>query len=111
MESAKHFEELKLEAEPLLHGVGQFLAELVEAGGDGSAASSASDAQVGESFRQYSLLRQRHREQHLTVAVLALTKSGEILSQALQASAHAPAAAWYAFVLSCQQAGLRSTHS
>ena len=77
MDSAKHFEELKLEVEDLLQGLGRFLAELADgSSSSGPGANAALDARLGESHRQYCQLRTRHREQNLTVAVLALTKSG-----------------------------------
>ena len=77
MDSAQAFEDLKLETESVLQGLGRFLSELVDGGGEGC--NGAIDAQVGESYRQYSLLRTRFREQNLTVAVLALAKSGASL--------------------------------
>ena len=77
MDSAKHFETLKLDVEGLLQGLGRFLGELVEGEATaGPGANGALEARIGESFRQYHQLRSRHREQNLTVAVLALTKSG-----------------------------------
>lgn len=86
MDSAKNFEELKVEVEDLLTGLGKFLAELADGGASaGPVANAALDARLGESHRTYCQLRARHREQNLTVAVLALTKSG--LSPPLQGCA------------------------
>ena len=75
-DSAQRFAEAKAKAEEVLQGVGKFLSELVDGSSVGSGANGAIDAQVGDSYRQYSVLRTRHREASLTVAVLALTKSG-----------------------------------
>lgn len=72
--------DLKQGVEALLQDVGGFLGQLVQ-GNDavGGTSSAAIDSEIGNNFRQYSALRARHHDASLSVAVLALTKSGPML--------------------------------
>ena len=81
MDSAAQLDDLQDELTTLVDQLGAFLGQLV-AGDTGSGASSELDSQLGHNFRQYSALRTRHRDSSLSVAVLALTKSGVPLLQA-----------------------------
>ncbi|KAK9830273.1 hypothetical protein WJX72_010744 [[Myrmecia] bisecta] len=60
-------------------GLGRLLGGLVDspAGREGSAAQVLIDQELQRFYSQYRLLQQRHRDQTLSVAVLALTKSGK----------------------------------
>lgn len=65
--------------EKLLDGIGDLLTTLLEgpAAGDEAGSLDALDAQLSSFFHSFAALRSRHQATHLTVAILALTKSGK----------------------------------
>ncbi len=81
LSSAEGYLKLKSETADLLHGVGQSLASLLDA----PASEHHEDAQIdlsqqlGSFFGCYYKLRKRLERDCLSVAVLALTKSGKQL--------------------------------
>eukprot|EP00879_Flechtneria_rotunda_P004959 GHRR01005234.1.p1 GENE.GHRR01005234.1~~GHRR01005234.1.p1 ORF type:complete len:470 (+),score=121.45 GHRR01005234.1:171-1580(+) len=72
------YKQLKAQSSELLTEVGESLISLVEAPApDQEEAHAAIDQQIQSFFQAYYELRKRHEQEHLSVAVLALTKSGK----------------------------------
>lgn len=78
MLTAEEYAALKGDLEGVLVNVGKFLGELVEApGGEDNDSHLVIDQQIQHFFGGYYKLKKRHEEDALSVAVLALTKSGK----------------------------------
>lgn len=80
-ETLQEYLELKSEAGSLITDLGTSLISLVEGPSDTSAecveAHKAIDGQLQSFWGRFYQLKKRHERQQLSVAVLALTKSGE----------------------------------
>lgn len=82
MTSAAKYAELRRETSSAFDKLGLFLADLCE-GSDAHDTSSEKpnlDSRLGSFYQTFTALKTRHADQNLTVAVLALTKSGKRLS-------------------------------
>lgn len=79
MEPAVRYMDLRTETLSIFEKVGSFLADLCDGSGthQGAAETSSLDSNLGSFYETFSRLQARHGDQTLTVAVLALTKSGK----------------------------------
>lgn len=81
MASAVKYADLRAETSSAFDKLGTFLADLcegTEAHHDSSDRPNL-DTNLGNFYETFTALKARHADQNLTVAVLALTKSGEYL--------------------------------
>ena len=81
MSDAQLYHELHCEVSAAIDEVGRFLGRLVEGPASGSgppAHQLCIDRDIQRFFTAYYALRAKHADEHLNVAVLALTKSGEL---------------------------------
>ena len=81
MSDAQLYHELHCEVSAAIDEVGRFLGRLVEgpvSGGGPPAHQLCIDRDIQRFFTAYYALRAKHADEHLNVAVLALTKSGEL---------------------------------
>ena len=80
MGSAVRYMDLRMETSSIFEKVGSFLADLCEGSEthQDSAEASSLDSNLGSFYETFSRLQARHGDQTLTVAVLALTKSGRL---------------------------------
>ena len=78
MDPAARYMELRAETTTAFDKIGHFLADLCEGSAAHSDAAEDSnlDSNLGSFYETFSRLKARHGDQNLTVAVLALTKSG-----------------------------------
>jgi len=78
MDPAVRYMDLRTETLSIFEKVGAFLADLCDGSGTHQDAAEASslDSNLGSFYETFSRLQARHGDQTLTVAVLALTKSG-----------------------------------
>lgn len=86
MDPAARYRKLRAETSSTLEKIGRFLADLCEGSStphDASAGPSL-DSNLGSFYETFSSLQARHGDQNLTVAVLALTKSGAHLDVLLK---------------------------
>ena len=67
------YQQLSREVVQVVNGASKLLGQLCDA----SSSSSTQDAQLGPWWQKHAAIRNRHGNQRLEVAVLALTKSGE----------------------------------
>ena len=81
MEPAVRYMDLRTETLSIFEKVGSFLADLCDGSGthQGAAECSSLDSNLGSFYETFSRLQARHGDQTLTVAVLALTKSGRFI--------------------------------
>ncbi|DBA79310.1 TPA: hypothetical protein ACH3X2_007789 [Trebouxia sp. C0005] len=79
MEPAARYMDLRTETTSLFEKVGEFLADLCDGSGAHQDAAEASrlDSSLGSFHESFSRLQARYGDESLTVAVLALTKSGK----------------------------------
>ncbi|DBA78877.1 hypothetical protein WJX77_008617 [Trebouxia sp. C0004] len=79
MDPAVRYMDLRTETLSIFEKVGAFLADLCDGSGTHQDAAEASslDSNLGSFYETFSRLQARHGDQTLTVAVLALTKSGK----------------------------------
>ena len=78
MDLATRYSELQAETTSILDTIGRLLADLCEGSGAQHGASEGLDINLGSFYETFSSLKARHSDQNLTVAVLALTKSGKL---------------------------------
>jgi len=80
MGSAVRYMDLRMETSSIFEKVGSFLADLCDGSGthQDTAEASSLDSNLGSFYETFSRLQARHGDQTLTVAVLALTKSGRL---------------------------------
>lgn len=80
MEPAARYMDLRTETTSLFEKVGEFLADLCDGSGAHQDAAEASrlDSSLGSFHESFSRLQARYGDESLTVAVLALTKSGRV---------------------------------
>lgn len=78
MDPASKYTELQAETSSTFEKIGKFLAGLCEGSGayENVSGDFGVDSSIGSFFETFSNLKARHGDQNLTVAVLALTKSG-----------------------------------
>ncbi len=85
MGDAQAYHELRAQVGAAIDDVGRFLGSLVEGPGAGHSAPAHQlciDKDIQKFFTSYYNLRTKHADEHLNVAVLALTKSGARLANA-----------------------------
>ncbi len=88
MGDAQAYHELRAHVGAAIDDVGRFLGSLVEGPGAGHSAPAHQlciDKDIQKFFTSYYNLRTKHADEHLNVAVLALTKSGARLANACRA--------------------------
>ncbi len=81
MDSAVRYMDLRTESSSIFEKVGSFLADICDGSGthQDNAEASSLDNNLGSFYETFSRLQARHGDQALTVAVLALTKSGRLI--------------------------------
>ncbi len=81
MDPAVRYMDLRTETLSIFEKVGSFLADLCDGSGrhQDTAEASSLDSNLGSFYETFSRLQARHGDQTLTVAVLALTKSGKLI--------------------------------
>ena len=78
MDAAARYTELRADSAAVFGKIGSFLADLCEGSQlHTNLAEVSVDTKLGSFHETFSSLQARHVDQNLTVAVLALTKSGE----------------------------------
>ena len=79
MDAAASYTELRVQSSAVFAKIGSFLADLCEGSHPYiSTAETSVDTNLGSFHDTFSSLQARHVDENLTVAVLALTKSGEL---------------------------------